>query len=150
MPSSHALTLEALLPAAMASLFRGSSDNDPLRHLSLSQIRLMRALSGGEQTASQLSQSLQMSPSALTQMAGRLILAGLVRKETGEDDRRVRKLALTPHGQELMAERRTTRAGRADAVLKNFPAAKTKELIALLNEVVALNKPGSDIAEVLV
>jgi DNA-binding MarR family transcriptional regulator len=145
-----ALKLESLLPAAMVTLFRNVNEEDPLKHLSIGQIRLMRTLMNGEQSATHLCQKLGMSPSALTQMAARLISAGLVEKQLGPDDRRVRVLCLSPTGKELMTQRRKLRAKNAAAVLRHFPAHRTQELIMLLQELVELKHAQADLNEVLV
>jgi DNA-binding MarR family transcriptional regulator len=149
-PPDPALALESLLPAAMAILFVIPSDQDPLRNLPVGQIRLLRALLNGKQTATQLSRRLAMSPSALTQMCGRLISAGLVSKCPSTGDRRVRELELTELGAQCMSTRRRLRAESASSVLGRVPAAKTDALIGLLKEIIALDEAHVDVMEVVV
>ncbi|HWA82131.1 MAG TPA: MarR family transcriptional regulator [Fimbriimonadaceae bacterium] len=129
-----AAQLESLLPLAMTALFR-PDEEDPLRHHSVGQVRLLRSLLKGPRTATDLSNSLGLSPSSLTQMAGRMIRAGLIKKELDAQDRRVRKLSLTPAGRELMERRRDRRARSAALVLEKMDPAKFRELIALLEEI---------------
>jgi DNA-binding MarR family transcriptional regulator len=82
---ADAAKLEALIPRAMTVLFRGAEE-DPLRHLPLGQIRLLRALSTGTRSASELIRELGLSASSLTQMASRLVANGLVSKELDVHD----------------------------------------------------------------
>lgn len=129
-----ATILEALLPKAMAVLFP-SKEEDPLRHHSIGQVRLMRALLEGSQTAGDLSAKLGLSPSSLTQMAGRMIRAGLIRKSSDDHDRRVRKLSLTASGRMLMEHRRGTRARTAADALSQMSEAKRQQFIQLVAEI---------------
>lgn len=129
-----AARLEALLPAAMTVLFR-PDEEDPLRHHSVGQVRLLRALLPGSRAATDLSQVLGLSPSSLTQMAGRLIRAGLLAKELDSQDRRVRRLSLTTAGRDLMEGRQTMRARAAARVLQHVDSARLHELIAFLEEI---------------
>src|SRR4051812_33256294 len=103
-----ALRLEGLLPQAITVMFH-TGEPDPLRHHTVGQVRLMRLLMEGSKTATDLSQNLGLSPSSLTQMASRMIQAGLVLKELDPSDRRVRKLSLTPAGRSLMEGRQALR-----------------------------------------
>lgn len=129
-----AARLEALLPKVMSALFH-SQEGDPLRHHTVGQIRLMRILLSGSRTASELSHMLGLSPSSLTQMASRMISAGLVSKELGSEDRRVRRLSLTPAGRQLMDNRQAMRARAAAQVLKGWDEQKRKLLLSLLDEI---------------
>jgi DNA-binding MarR family transcriptional regulator len=128
------MRLEQLMPRALAVLFH-SEGADPLRHHTVGQIRLMRALAEGSKTASDLGNLLELSPSSLTQMASRMIAAGLISKVTDEGDRRVRKLSLTQSGKELMDNRRTNRARAAAKLLSQLEPEKVRMLIALLEDI---------------
>ena len=132
-----AARLEGLVPRAMSVLFRPTED-DPLRHHSVGQVRLMRALLGGKKTATDLSQTLGLSPSSLTQMASRMISAGLVSKELDPNDRRVRMLSLTPAGRLTMVNRQAMRARSAARVLDKLDPQKFHLLVELLEEIIAL------------
>jgi DNA-binding MarR family transcriptional regulator len=128
-----AIRLESLLPQVMTVLFH-SAEEDPLRHHSVGQIRLIRSLLAGSKSASELSQALGLSPSSLTQMSSRMILAGLISKELDPQDRRVRKLSLTPAGRSLMQGRQAVRARAASSVLEKWPEEKCERIVALLEE----------------
>ena len=137
-----ATTLEGLLPQAMTVLFQ-SNEDDPLRHHTVGQVRLMRTLMGGKRSASELSQSLNLSPSSLTQMASRMIAAGLVAKELDPADRRVRMLSLTAQGRSLMEKRQQTRARAAARVLSRLSPERRQALIGLIVEVASIDKKTS-------
>src|SRR5579862_2666619 len=134
--TEDASRLEALFPQVISALFH-SGEADPLRHHSVAQVRLMRLLMSGSKTASELSFQLGLSPSSLTQMASRMISAGLISKELDSVDRRVRQLSLTPAGRELMSGRQSMRADAAAKLLASMDPEHVKLLIELLEEVVA-------------
>jgi DNA-binding MarR family transcriptional regulator len=146
----QAARLEALMPQVMGVLFR-SEEEDPLRNHSIAQIRLMRALMSGSKTASELSHNLNLSPSSLTQMASRMILAGLVSKELDLHDRRVRKLSLTEGGRALMEGRQSMRSRAAARMLERIEPPKREKLLGLMEEIVALDPPvGNSLLEAAV
>ncbi len=132
-----ALRLEALLPQVIMTLF-SSGEFDPLRHHTVGQARLMRILMEGSKTASELSHTLGLSPSSLTQMAARMIQAGLVMKELDPHDRRVRRLSLTQCGKELMASRQAVRARAAATILDQMDPERLQAFFELLDEILTL------------
>ncbi len=131
--------LERLFPQVMSVLFR-STEEDPLRHHSLGQIKLMRCLLTESRTAGEVGQMLNLSPSSLTQMASRLISAGLVQKDHDDHDRRVRKLSLTDAGRKLMADRQGSRMRAAIEVLDGVDPAHREQLIGRLTEIASLTR----------
>jgi DNA-binding MarR family transcriptional regulator len=135
-----AATLESLLPAAMSVLFP-PKEEDPLKNHSLGQVRLMRCLLAGSRTAGELGQIAGLSPSSLTQMASRLIAAGLVSKKSDAQDKRVRKLSLTDAGRDLMETRRAARVDSAADMLRAVPAERRRELIELLADIARCAPP---------
>jgi len=133
----QAAYLESLLPQVISILFH-SGDADPLRHHTIGQIKLMRNLLTGSKTASELSHKLGLSPSSLTQMASRMIRAGLVSKALDPGDRRVRKLSLTHAGRTLMEDRQALRTRVAKDVLERLDCKQVQALISLLEEIRSL------------
>jgi len=132
-----AVELESLLPRSIGALF-ASNEPDPLRHHSVGQIRLMRMLSTGSKSASEISQALGLSPSSLTQMASRMMAAGLITKQLDSQDRRVRVLSLTDAGRQMMEQRRETRSRAAERVLAEMDPHKRAALMDILREVCAM------------
>lgn len=129
-----AVQVESLLPSAMTLLFHVAGE-DPLRHHSVGQVRLLRALAGGSKTATSLARSAGLSASSLTQMVSRLITAGLVEKRLDEQDRRVRVLALSATGRLLMESRRMMRVEAAIRIMEGMDEASRHRLIHCLRQV---------------
>lgn len=126
-----AAQLECLLPRLMRRLFT-LDPNHPAMDLSLAQLRVCTLLQAGPRAMSAISEELGISVSAITQIADRLERAGLVERVTGQDDRRMKKLQLTPHGAEIMRSRREQRIrGAADALAQLPPDAREAVLAAL-------------------
>jgi MarR family transcriptional regulator, organic hydroperoxide resistance regulator len=117
--SAQASRLESGLPAVMRSLF-WTDPSHPLAELPLGQFRLCILLfREGRRTMSQVGEDLNISVSAVTQMADRLERVGLVeRLSDSGGDRRTRYLQLTASGLELMQERSAMRHARAEAALR--------------------------------
>ena len=112
----QAAELESLLPALMRKLFTLDPDN-PVSDLPLAQLRVCTLLQPGPKALSNLSQDLDISVSAMTQIADRLERAGMVERVPGTEDRRVRLLQLSPQGLERMRSRRAFRTRRAQEAL---------------------------------
>ncbi len=105
---------------------------DPTTELPVAQLRVSGLLSEGPRTVSALAKELGISVSAITQVADRLEAAGLVERAVNEEDRRVRTLALTPHGSELTRRRRERRRQSARERLATLqPADRQAVLVAL-------------------
>jgi DNA-binding MarR family transcriptional regulator len=100
----------------------------------------MRALLEGSRTAGELSAKLGLSPSSLTQMASRMIRAGLICKHLDDHDRRVRKLSLTSSGMMLMEHRRGMRARTAAETLSHMNESKRQQLINLMAEIASTSE----------
>ena len=128
--------LEALLPRLMRVLLP-STEEDPLGHIPLGQMRLMRCLLKGPRPAGEVGDELGLSPSALSQMVHRLEEAGFVRRDGCPEDKRQRHLSLTPEGEERMAARSRIRARRAAMALERLPDADRQTLLAILDRLVA-------------
>ena len=102
--------LEARLPILMRRLFPAHLLS-PLAHVSLGQLRLLRLLEGSsELSVSKVADQLRMTPSAVTQMSGRLIAMGLVRTDEVPHDARVKLLAVTEEGQRQLRQWKADRA----------------------------------------
>ena len=152
--AAAALRLEALLPRVIAAVFRHEGD-DPLSQVPVGQLRLLRTLFAKPRTATEVASELALSPSALTQMAQRLMRSGLIVKRDDPVDKRVRWLALSRDGAALMERRRAVRAAAVATVLGKMDPRRVALLLELLEEVLAAKaSPGSretgqDLASVL-
>ena len=128
-----AIKLESMIPRMTRILFRHGM-GDPLGHLSVAQIRMIRLLSGRTRIAAELSAELEMTPSAVSQATHRLERMGLVVRRPDPNDKRMRWLALSPQGDSLMRERQALRVDRARKALEELPTTHRKRLISSLTE----------------
>lgn len=119
----QAAELESLLPALMRKLFTLDPDS-PVSDLPIAQLRVCTLLQAGPRSLSMLSQDLDISVSAMTQIADRMERAGMVERVCGMEDRRVRLLQLSPQGLERMQSRRAFRTYRAEEALLQLAEAE--------------------------
>jgi DNA-binding MarR family transcriptional regulator len=68
------------------------------------QFHIMRHISRGVNSVSQIAAAKRISPSAISQSVDILVNRGLILRSHDADDRRRITLALTPQGQKLLAE----------------------------------------------
>lgn len=111
--------LEGILPLILRTIYPPRED-DPFAELPLMQLRVVRALSGGPRTMSDISEDLRMSPSRLAHLVARLELVELVQKRCCAEDRRIKFLELTPLGKSQMDGHQRLRANRAAEILKGL------------------------------
>jgi DNA-binding MarR family transcriptional regulator len=127
----QAAQLESLLPRVMRKLFTLEQDH-PATELPLSQLRVCMILQNGPRSLSALSEELGISVSAVTQLTDRLERAGFVERTAEEEDRRMKRVAMTAQGDALMKARRRTRVQRAENALAGMaPEERTVVLNAL-------------------
>jgi len=120
-----------LLPRVFRLIFR-HDPGDPATELPAAQLRVCAVLSEGPLAITALARELGTSASAATQLADRLEASGLVARGAEPADRRVKHLALTPHGDDVMRRRRERRVQRAAEVLAQLsPEARAEVLAAL-------------------
>src|SRR5262245_55471890 len=98
--TEDATQLECLLPAVARRLFT----LDEASEMPVAQLRVCSILQSGPRSMSSLSEELNISVSAVTQIADRLEKAGLVERVAESGDRRLRNLRLTETGQGLMSK----------------------------------------------
>lgn len=120
-----------LLSRLMRRLFTLTAD-DPAMELPGAQMRVCNVLWDGPRTMSALGDELGISHSAITQIADRLERAEMVERLPEADDRRCKRLALTPRGVEVMQERRDRRVGRTVKVLEQLSPQDRQAAVAAL------------------
>jgi DNA-binding MarR family transcriptional regulator len=103
--------------------------DDAASDLPLRQLRLCALLTDGPQSMSALSRELDVSLSAITQLADRLVTAGLAERVAEQGDRRVRCLQLTTQGRQIMHRRQRIKIRRAQAALRRLSAAERRKLL---------------------
>jgi DNA-binding MarR family transcriptional regulator len=104
---------------------------------------MMRLLAGEARVASDLSTELGMTPSAVSQTTHRLERMGLIERKTDEVDRRVRRIVLSSHGEQLMLERQALRVERARMALASLSENHRRRLIDSLDELIKSVGPGA-------
>jgi DNA-binding MarR family transcriptional regulator len=128
--AEQAKAMVSLLPAVMRNIFR--MDDDLATELPLAQLRVCSILKEGPRPMSMLSREMGVSLSAMTQIADRLERSQLVKRVSEGNDRRVRCLQLTPHGQHLMHQRDEDRLQAAMTVLEHLPPTDRKDTLRSL------------------
>jgi DNA-binding MarR family transcriptional regulator len=123
-----------LLQSLLRELTIGT--NDPAIELPLVQLRVCRVLCSGPQSISAISRELGVSLSAVTQLADRLERAKLVRRLAEDNDRRIRCLRLTAHGERLLRQHDEERVRRMAAVLKHLTPKARDEAASTLDRLV--------------
>lgn len=129
----QAARLEHLMPTILRRLFT-LGNAGVLADMPLAQLRLCSYLQDGPRSMSAVAEELDISTSAVTQIADRMERAGLVERIAAQCDRRLKHLHLTPHARELMKTRRNNRTRRAHEALSKLPPVLRTELIEGLEQ----------------
>lgn len=132
--------LESLLPHLMRTLFQPEVDR-PAYELPLAQLRLARAVGAGARSLSELAEDFQMSPSAMSQLAHRLVESGYAEIDIDPNDRRVRRLRLTDEGKQRMERRRLARVARAIQALSELSVEERLDLLRSLRRLLEVCQP---------
>ena len=122
-----------LLRALLRSVYALDPEDPMARELPVAQLRLTTLLGEGPRTVSEVAKELGVSVSGVTQLADRLEAAGLIARQAEEGDRRVRRLALTERGVELVQRRTERRVRSAQELLAKLPAARRKAVLETLH-----------------
>jgi DNA-binding MarR family transcriptional regulator len=141
--------LETLMPIVLRVLHR-NDPHDALAELSVAQLRILRILSGSPHTASAVGDILGLSVSAITQIVNRLEATGFVFRSDDESDRRIKKLALTDQGREILSSRRQNRVAQAELALSRLPATARRQLIGSLELLISQGHIENDERELTV
>jgi DNA-binding MarR family transcriptional regulator len=136
--TSDAERLENGLSTIMRGIHRTIGPN-PLSDLPVAQLRLMRSLSGGPQTPSALSEQLATSVSAVTQLANRLEAAKLVEREEDPNDRRVRRLRLSPKGARHVKRRKAARIAGVERLLCHLSDEERSAVLGAIERLAGLS-----------
>ncbi len=134
--------IDALLFALLRRL--AVDGDDAVAELPLAQLRVCGILHYGPRPMSALGRELDVSLSAMTQIADRLERANLVKRVAEGNDRRVRCLRLTPRGESIMQRRQDVRVEHASTALARLPAKKRKEVLAALESLVGACAAGKE------
>lgn len=94
----------------------------------LSQCFILLSVPDGGMDMSTLSEKLGLDNSTTTRLVNTLEKHGLIRRERGQEDRRVMVVRLTPKGHELTHEIEEVIDSLGDAVLDNIPSEKRERI----------------------
>ncbi len=117
-------------------------DDDTTLELPLRQFRVCMALFEGPLCMSELSQMLGVSQSAITQIADRLEVAGMVTRGPAGEDRRLRSLELTGQARRMLEQHEEKRIARMMSVIKRMSAAERSQLLASIDTLCAAASQG--------
>jgi DNA-binding MarR family transcriptional regulator len=124
----QASQLEHLMPAILRRLFT-LNHAGILAEMPLAQLRICSYLQDGPRSMSAIADELDMSTSAVTQIADRMERSGLVERVSDSEDRRLKHLYLTEHAKAVMKERRDRRTRRAREALALLPESTREGLL---------------------
>ncbi len=105
------------------------------------QLEVLHGLAGGDITMSQLARRLDISESAATDLADRLVRQGLAERKADPRDRRVVVLALSEEGRRIIGRIERQRRKMAESILGALSDAQLGELLRLIEVMVAGSSP---------
>lgn len=111
-------------------VFRAHSATEPLSFAAASALNTLDAV--GPQGITQLARVQGVSQPAMTQLVDRLVSDGLVVRRSQDDDRRTVLVALTPAGEQTVAERRSRRLARFEDDLDELTEGERVAIMAAL------------------
>ncbi len=132
----QAEAIEDLLPRLARRMFH-LQENHPVLDMPVGQLRVCAALMRGPMTLTALSDEMNATVSAATQIADRMEKVGLVVRSLGTDDRRLRFITLSETGQELMRSRRLMRQAQAEEVLAALSPDDRTKFVEILSRALA-------------
>jgi len=106
--------------------------------ISVSQCYALDALAReGPLTMGALAAQLVLEISTMTRVVDRLVNAGLANRQADPDDRRVRRVAITRRGEQLVATIRGELIGEYERVLREVPTAHRDAVIEAIGRLLA-------------
>lgn len=132
--AEQATVISTLLTKVMRGIFSALDGGDPIADFPMTQVRICKMLVYGPRSMSSLSRDMGISLSAITQVADRMERADLVERMAEGEDRRVKSLQLTAHGQQIMHTRNTRRAQRVEQVIADLPIDTRREIVQALQQ----------------
>ncbi|HEY3450253.1 MAG TPA: MarR family transcriptional regulator [Myxococcales bacterium] len=114
--------------------------------LTLPQILSMARMRQTAQTVSALATELRLTPGAVSRLIDQLVGKGLVRRAEGEEDRRCKRLTLTPAGVEALDQLDGARQADLARMLGRIPPGLRADLAGVLERIVASVGPQPEAA----
>jgi DNA-binding MarR family transcriptional regulator len=114
----------------MGQIFLASSSNPVFNEMTGAQKRILYFLElKGACNMSRIAKLVGCTVPAATGVVDKLVRAGLVRRESDDNDRRVIRIAITPQGRKTLAQLKRIHEQRLEEVLEHLPPEKREELI---------------------
>ena len=132
-PRNTAETLAAVAPLVTRWMERVLASAEP--PLSLGQYLGLRAIAAGVDSAADLARATGVSESAVSQLVAGFERAGTVERTPAGDDRRRRRLALTPDGERLLGSAERLVGARLEPLVSSLAPHDADALAALLRRV---------------
>jgi DNA-binding MarR family transcriptional regulator len=123
------LTASRVLVAISARSLAAAEDR-----VTLPQFRMLLVVGQGETKLVTLADKLGVNPSTAMRMAGRLAVAGLLKREVNPQNRRETLLRLTDNGRRIVEEVTARRKEEIAAILTRMPASQRQALITTMRE----------------
>ena len=114
-----------------------------LGSVTVHQLGVLHGLAAGDVTMSQLARRLDISESAATDLADRLVRQGLAERRADLRDRRVVVLALSEEGRRVIGRIERRRREMAESILGALSDAQLEELLRLVEVMVAGSAPAA-------
>ncbi|HEX3330629.1 MAG TPA: MarR family winged helix-turn-helix transcriptional regulator [Gaiellales bacterium] len=132
-PRNTAETLAAVAPLVTRWMERVLAAAEP--PLSLGQYLGLRAIAAGVDSAADLARATGVSESAVSQLVAAFERAGTVERTPTGDDRRRRRLALTPDGERLLGTAQELVGARLEPLVTSLAPDDADALAALLRRI---------------
>ncbi len=132
-PRNTAETLAAVAPLVTRWMERVLAAADP--PLTLGQYLGLRAIAAGIDSAADLARAAGVSESAVSQLVAAFERTGTVERTSASDDRRRRRLALTPDGERLLRSAQRLVGAQLEPLVASLAPPDADALAALLRRI---------------
>lgn len=125
-----------LLKSSSPDLFRAMAEHE----LSLTQVKVLHMLEEKEQTECSIkaiADQFAMSMAAMSRCIDGLHQRGLVERREDTDDRRIKRVRISPPGRDLVGQLTETRLSQLDHILSTLTEPQRKRLSAALDPILA-------------
>jgi DNA-binding MarR family transcriptional regulator len=132
-PGNTAETLAAVAPLVTRWMERVLAAADP--PVTLGQYLGLRAIAAGVDSAADLARATGVSESAVSQLVAAFERAGTVERTSASDDRRRRRLTLTPDGERLLRSAQRLVGAQLEPLVASLAPPDADALTALLRRI---------------
>src|SRR5947207_6319706 len=132
-PRNSAETLAAVAPLVTRWMERVLASAEP--PLSLGQYLGLRAIAAGVESAAELARATGVSESAVSQLVAGFERAGTLERTPAGDDRRRRRMTLTPEGERLLRKAQKLVGTQLEPLVSSLAPHDADALAALLRRI---------------